>query len=142
MSLPEATTPNAALLTVRQLSVTFATEEGPVQAVRGLSYEVRPGEILAIVGESGSGKSVSSLAVMGLLPSNAQVEAEALVFGDHDLQAIEPAQMRALRDGRVCAFPQEQADILVRAGPRMAEGARLMVECLNRTAALPSRGQP
>ena len=43
-------------------------------------------------------------------------------------------QMRALRDDRICVFPPEQADIVVRAGPRMAEGARLMAECLNRTA--------
>lgn len=43
-------------------------------------------------------------------------------------------QMRAVRDGRICAFPQEQADVLVRAGPRMAEGARQMAQCLNRTA--------
>ena len=43
-------------------------------------------------------------------------------------------QMRAVRDDRICVFPPEQADIVVRAGPRMAEGARLMAECLNRTA--------
>src|SRR5262245_46374666 len=61
------------LLVVRDLSVTFPSEAGPVAAVRKLSYHVMPGEVLGIVGESGSGKSVSSLAVMGLLPSRAQI---------------------------------------------------------------------
>ncbi len=57
----------------RNLSVTFRSEAGAVTAVRSLSYEVRAGELLGIVGESGSGKSVSSLAIMDLLPAHAQV---------------------------------------------------------------------
>ncbi len=61
------------LLEVRDLSVTFPSEAGPVAAVRRLSYHVMPGEVLGIVGESGSGKSVSSLAVMGLLPARAKI---------------------------------------------------------------------
>jgi peptide/nickel transport system ATP-binding protein len=61
------------LLEVVNLSVTFPSEAGPVTAVRGLSYHVMPGEVLGIVGESGSGKSVSSLAVMGLLPERARI---------------------------------------------------------------------
>ena len=57
-----------ALLVIENLSVGFPTEDGVVQAVRGVSYTLRPREVLCIVGESGSGKSVTSLAVMGLLP--------------------------------------------------------------------------
>ena len=62
------------LLTVSDLSVTFNPKTKPVYAVRGVDYSVAPGEFLGIVGESGSGKSVSSMAVMGLLPSSAQVQ--------------------------------------------------------------------
>jgi len=61
------------LLEVINLSVTFPSEAGPVTAVRGMSYHIMPGEVLGIVGESGSGKSVSSLAVMGLLPERASI---------------------------------------------------------------------
>ena len=83
------------LLEVTNLSVTFPSEAGPVQAVRGLSYHIMPGEVLGIVGESGSGKSVSSLAVMGLLPSRARITgsirfkgAELLGQSDRDLSMI------------------------------------------------------
>jgi len=85
----------APLLEVRNLSVTFPSEAGPVAAVRGLSYHVMPGEVLGIVGESGSGKSVSSLAIMGLLPARARVTgsvrfrgSELLGRSDKDLSTI------------------------------------------------------
>ena len=70
------------LLDVANLSVTFTSEAGPVTAVRDLSYQVYPGEVLGIVGESGSGKSVSSLAVMGLLPANATVTGSITFEGE------------------------------------------------------------
>ncbi|WP_219471490.1 ABC transporter ATP-binding protein [Nonomuraea rhizosphaerae] len=66
------------LLEVKDLTVTFA---GGIEAVRGVSYEVSRGEVLGIVGESGSGKSVTSLAVMGLLPENAQVSGSVKLHG-------------------------------------------------------------
>ena len=69
----EEPTSTDTVLEVRELAVTFPSEAGDVQAVRGLSYTVGRGEVLGIVGESGSGKSVSSMAVMGLLPRSARV---------------------------------------------------------------------
>jgi len=70
------------ILQVKDLTVTFPNATGGVRAVRGVNYQVDEGEFLGIVGESGSGKSVSSLAVMGLLPSSAKIDGEILYRGD------------------------------------------------------------
>ena len=128
LPLTDASAAPAPLLTVRDLSVTFATEEGDVQAVRGLSYEVRPSEILAIVGESGSGKSVSSLAVMGLLPANAKVEASTLEFGGHPLRSIAAEQLRALRGreiGMIFQDPMTALNPVITIGDQITEPLRL-----------------
>ena len=66
---------------VRDLRVSFPTDDGPVQAVRGVDLVVHEGELVGVVGESGSGKSVSFLAVMGLLPKSAQITGSAKVHG-------------------------------------------------------------
>ena len=60
------------MLEIRDLHVTFKTEDGPVYAVRGINLDVAAGEVLGIVGESGSGKSVTMLATLGLLPRTAR----------------------------------------------------------------------
>ncbi len=87
--------PDAPVLEVIDLAVSFPAEEGRVTAVRGISYTVSPGEVLAIVGESGSGKSVSSMAVMGLLPPQARVTGsvryrgrELLGLGDKEMSKV------------------------------------------------------
>ncbi len=72
---------NDAVLAVEDLSVEFPTDQGTVQAVRGVSFSVEPGEVLGIVGESGSGKSITALAVMGLLPSWARVGGSVRLHG-------------------------------------------------------------
>ena len=128
MALTDASSAPAPLLSVRNLSVTFSTDEGDVQAVRGLSYEVRPSEILAIVGESGSGKSVSSLAVMGLLPSNAKVEADALDFDGRHLLSASPEQMRALRGreiGMIFQDPVTALNPVITIGDQITEPLKL-----------------
>jgi oligopeptide/dipeptide ABC transporter ATP-binding protein len=64
------------LLEVRDLTVEFPTDDGIVHAVRGVSFSLEPGDVLGIVGESGSGKSVTSLAIIGLLPRSARIRGE------------------------------------------------------------------
>jgi peptide/nickel transport system ATP-binding protein len=84
-----------AILSVRNLHVLFDTEQGVVHAVRGISFDVAPGEVLGIVGESGCGKSVSSLALLKLLPGNSRTLGEVafdgkslLELGARDLDRI------------------------------------------------------
>lgn len=77
------------LLEVKNLSIRFPDRHGDVDIVDNLNFSVRPGETLAIVGESGSGKSLSSLAVMGLLPANAVVTGEVLFEGRNLLTLTE-----------------------------------------------------
>jgi len=77
------------LLEVENLTVEFPTEDGVVKAVRGVSYELRRGESLGIVGESGSGKSVTSLAVLGLLPRTARIKGSVRFKGEELLGKTE-----------------------------------------------------
>ena len=65
------------VLAVDDLSVAFPTDDGMVHAVRGVSYELAERDVLGVVGESGSGKSVSSMALMGLLPDSARITGSA-----------------------------------------------------------------
>lgn len=111
------------LLDVRDLSVSFKSEAGIVQAVRNLSYQVRRGESLAIVGESGSGKSVSSLAVMGLLAENAKVEGE-IFFNGENLLRKNDRQLSNLRGESISMVFQDPLSALTpvyRIGDQIAE---------------------
>ena len=83
------------LLEIRGLTVDFTTSRGTLRAVDSVDLDVAEGEVLGVVGESGSGKSVSMLAVMGLLPSNARITADRLAFDGRDLLGLSP---RARRD--------------------------------------------
>ena len=80
------------ILSVRDLNVSFPSEAGRVDAVRGVSFDLMPGKTLGIVGESGSGKSVTSLAVMGLLPGYAKISG-SVKLGDDELIGLSDLQM-------------------------------------------------
>ena len=94
------------VLAVRDLTVTFPSDAGPVQAVRGVSYDLRSGEVLGIVGESGSGKSVSSMAVMGLLPKTARI-AGSVRFKDRELLGLTEKQMTDVRGKKIAMIFQD-----------------------------------
>jgi oligopeptide/dipeptide ABC transporter ATP-binding protein len=97
-----------ALLAVRDLRVLFGTEDGVVEAVDGVSFSVDRGETLAIVGESGSGKSVTSLAVMGLIPQppGRITDGEVLLDG-RDLLKLPEEEMRKVRGNDVAMIFQD-----------------------------------
>lgn len=93
-------------LSFTDLHVRFATESGEVHAVKGLSLDVQPGEVVALVGESGSGKSVTSTAAMGLLPENAEVTGVVRV-GGVDVVSLDPEKVRTLRATEIAMIFQE-----------------------------------
>lgn len=82
------------LLKIRNLTVEFATASGQFRALKGVNYDVKAGEVLAIVGESGSGKSVAMLATMGLLPDSATVKADVMEFDGRDLTKLTSKERR------------------------------------------------
>ena len=87
------------LLEVRNLRVSFETADGLVQAVRGVSFSVDPGQTLGIVGESGSGKSVATQTIIGLT-RGANISGEALIDG-RDLLTMSPRELRAVRGSEI-----------------------------------------
>jgi len=95
------------LLSLRDLTVEFATAHGSFRAVDRISLDIDPGEIVAIVGESGSGKSVSMLAVMGLLPWTAKVTATKMEFAGRDLLTASPKDRRDIVGREMAMIFQE-----------------------------------
>jgi peptide/nickel transport system ATP-binding protein len=96
-----------ALLEVRDLHIAFATSQGLLPAVHGLSFRVEAGETVAIVGESGSGKSITALSLLRLLPEpETQIRGEVIFNSSDLLQASEP-NMRAIRGDQIAMIFQE-----------------------------------
>ncbi|HEY5709477.1 MAG TPA: ABC transporter ATP-binding protein [Solirubrobacterales bacterium] len=115
------------LLSVRDLRVGFATEGGLVQAADGVSFDLAPGEVLAIVGESGSGKSVTAQTIVGLTRShNARIEG-TVRLGDADLITAnddELQRVRGERIGMVFQDPMTSFNPVYRIGAQIAEAIR------------------
>jgi peptide/nickel transport system ATP-binding protein len=112
------------LLEVQDLGVSFATEDGTVRAVDGISFTLGAGDILAIVGESGSGKSVSVMTLMGLTRGvNARFEGSAR-FGGTDLIAATEEEMRRVRGAEIAMIfqdPMTSLDPVYRIGDQIIE---------------------
>jgi peptide/nickel transport system ATP-binding protein len=100
-----------ALLSVEEVSVTFATDTGPAPAAIEVSYSVAAGEVLAVVGESGSGKTVTAMALLGLLPSSATVTGAAHLEGTN-LFGLDRERLREIRGSRVGFVFQEPMSAL------------------------------
>ena len=89
------------ILEIENLRTSFRSDDGIVQAVRGISFGVEQGEAVGIVGESGCGKSVSMLSIMGLLPQSAIVKANEMAFDEEDLLKKSKKDMRKLQGSRI-----------------------------------------
>jgi peptide/nickel transport system ATP-binding protein/oligopeptide transport system ATP-binding protein len=98
-----ATTP---VLSVRSLSTSFRTPGGRVHAVRDVSFDIRPGEIIGLVGESGSGKTVTGLSLLRLLPETAQT-AGSVTFDGRDVMKMKPGELRRLRGDGISMIFQD-----------------------------------
>ncbi len=112
------------VLVVCDLRVSFATEEGVVQAVDGVSFQLAPGEVLAVVGESGSGKSVTAMTLMGLTRSpNARFEGTAMYNGT-DLVAASEDDLRRVRGAEIAMVfqdPMTSLNPVQKIGPQIVE---------------------
>jgi peptide/nickel transport system ATP-binding protein len=99
------------ILQIKNLSISFPSESGMVQAVRNVSLDIYPGEVLGLVGESGSGKSVLSLSTIGLLPNSATVSGEVLLNG-RNLLALNDQEMSKQRGKDISMIFQDPLSAL------------------------------
>ncbi|MFW2543662.1 ABC transporter ATP-binding protein [Primorskyibacter sp. 2E107] len=107
LTAPDAGAVKQPLLSVRDLTVSVRDRGVVRPLVAGLSFDLRAGETLAIAGESGSGKSITSLALMGLLPNNVTVSSGQALLDGTDLPSLPEPQMRSVRGARVAMIFQE-----------------------------------
>ena len=116
-------------LSIQNLHIAVRSGGGVYEAVRGLSLDIAPGEVVAVVGESGSGKSLTALSILGLLPRGiANVTQGQLLFGGKDLAKASPSGLDSVRGsdiGMVFQEPLSALNPVVRIGAQMTEGVRI-----------------
>jgi len=100
------------LLKVEDLEVAFKTQDGFVPAVRGVNFDIYPGETVAIVGESGSGKSTTALAIINLLPGSGSITGGRVLFEGRDLTQLSRREMEAVRGREIGLVPQDPMNSL------------------------------
>ncbi len=112
------------LLQVKDLQVSFRTDEGITPVLHGLSYTLRRGRILAVVGESGSGKTVHALSLLRLLPPSAQITKGQILFNGKDICKMSPAQLRKVRGAKMAMIfqdPSASLNPVLTIGEQLAE---------------------
>lgn len=122
-----ATGHNEPVLSVRDLAISFKTEQGERILLRDASFEVKRGEVLGIVGESGSGKSITALSLMGLLPVSGRVSHGEAWFEGQDLFTLSPRQLDRIRGKRIAMIFQDALTSLnpvFTIGNQIVEGIR------------------
>ncbi len=113
------------ILEVKDLRISFRTNEGVVKAVRGVSYDLEEGETLAIVGESGSGKSVSSRSIMGILAGNAIIDGGQIIYEGQDLLKLHEDEFHKIRGnkiGMIFQDPTSSLNPIMKVGKQIEEG--------------------
>jgi peptide/nickel transport system ATP-binding protein len=111
------------VLSVKDLRVWYGTERGPVRAVDGVSFDIRPGETLGLVGESGCGKSTLGRGILGLLPAGSATDG-SVKFRDRELIGARPQDLRSLRGadlGLIFQEPMTRLDPLMRISDHFIE---------------------
>ena len=111
-------------LEVKDLIISFRTNNGTVKAVRDISFDLETGETLAIVGESGSGKSVTARAIMGILAGNAIPEGGEIIYDGQDLMKISEEDFHKIRGNRISMIfqdPLSSLNPIVRIGTQLTE---------------------
>ena len=125
------------ILEVKNLKVSFRTNNGTVKAVRDISFNLEKGETLAIVGESGSGKSVTSKAIIGILAGNSIVENGEILYDGRDLLKITEEEMCKIRGDKISMIfqdPLSSLDPIVKIGKQITE-AMLLKNKINKKRA-------
>ena len=127
------------ILTIRDLTVEFDTEDGVVHAVTDVSYDLHPQEVLGVVGESGSGKSVSMLSVLGLIPvPPGRVVSGEAIFRNEDLLKMPASRLREIRGGPMAMIFQDPMTALnpvLTIGDQISEAIKAHNPGANRNAA-------
>ena len=117
-----------ALLDVRNLSITYDTDKGPLETVRNVSFQIRRGEIYGLVGESGSGKTTLARALVRYLPRNGSISQGAVLLNGENLLELSPGQMRKLWGARISMVHQDPNGAVnpsIQVGEQVAEVARV-----------------
>jgi len=111
-------------LQVKDLTISFRTSNGKVQAVRGINFDLNKGETLAIVGESGSGKSVTSKAILGILAGNSIVEGGEIIYDGKDLLKISEEDFHKIRGDKIAMIfqdPMSSLNPIIKIGRQLTE---------------------